>query len=156
MDRPITSFSLDEDGVWVAMLSCGHLQHVRHHPPLTDRPWVMTEEGRNSRLGMSLNCVRCDHFELPSHFIPYSRTPVFTEATVPDGLRRDHSTKAGVWAKIIVMEGKLRYHIERLETTQELSQGRSGIVTPEVPHHVEPLGAVRFYVEFYRTPDHGV
>jgi len=25
---------------------------------------------------------------------------------------------------------------------------------PEVLHCVEPLGAVRFFVEFYRAPDH--
>ena len=25
-----------------------------------ERPWVLTEDGRNSRLGVALNCVRCD------------------------------------------------------------------------------------------------
>jgi hypothetical protein len=33
---------------------------VRHDPPLTTRHWVLTREGRASRLGYELNCKRCD------------------------------------------------------------------------------------------------
>src|SRR5689334_1037053 len=47
-------------GQWVAELECGHNQHVRHDPPYVERPWVVTEHGRRSRLGHELNCVRCD------------------------------------------------------------------------------------------------
>ena len=60
MKRPIVNFVLDEKGDWKAILSCGHLQHVRHRPPFELRPWVITEEGRRSKLGKNLNCVRCD------------------------------------------------------------------------------------------------
>jgi hypothetical protein len=35
----------------------------------------------------------------------------------------------------------------------ELFPGKLGIVVPEVLHNVEPLGTVRFFVEFYRAPD---
>ncbi len=35
----------------------------------------------------------------------------------------------------------------------ELSQDKLGIVVPEVLHSVEPLGMVRFLVEFYKKPD---
>ena len=38
---------------------------------------------------------------------PYKRTPVFDETTLPDGLRREHRTKAGVWGIIRVLEGRL-------------------------------------------------
>ncbi len=71
---------------------------------------------------------------------------------MPTGLRNDHSTKVGVWAKIVVVEGRLRYRVDALNTDIELSQDRVGIVVPEVLHHVEPIGTVRFYVEFYRAP----
>ncbi len=57
--RPITGFHQDEDGHWVAELACGHSQHVRHNPPWELRPWVITESGRQSRLGATLACVRC-------------------------------------------------------------------------------------------------
>jgi len=62
--QSITGYHLDEENHWVAELFCGHNQHVRHSPPLVSRPWVMTEEGRNSMLGYELNCVKCDQ-DLP-------------------------------------------------------------------------------------------
>ena len=57
--RTIVGFREDHEGHWVAVLSCGHGQHVRHEPPLQSRPWVTTREGRASRLGAELWCVRC-------------------------------------------------------------------------------------------------
>ncbi len=152
MQRPIVAFETDADADWVARLSCGHPQHVRHNPPFVIREWVTTAQGRDAKLGTSLDCLRCDQFELPESFAAYKRTPEFDETTAPGGLRRDHSTKAGVWAKIVVIDGRLRYCVDALNTDVELSQDRIGIVVPEVLHHVEPVGAVRFYVEFYRAP----
>jgi hypothetical protein len=60
MKRNIVDFSKDDDGHWRARLECGHYQHVRHDPPLRSREWVLTEAGRSSRLGMSLECKKCD------------------------------------------------------------------------------------------------
>jgi hypothetical protein len=60
MRRKVTGFHQDEHGDWVAELDCGHPQHVRHDPPWTQRPWVLSPEGRASRLGMELDCKRCD------------------------------------------------------------------------------------------------
>jgi len=91
---------------------------------------------------------------LPPSVAPYHRTREFSESTVPDALRRRHTTKPGVWARICILEGSLRYRI--LEPVQEdnvLSTEAPGVVEPEVPHEVEPLGRVRFFVEFLRTPE---
>jgi len=60
MKRKITGYDKDDDGHWRAILECGHLQHVRHDPPLVTRAWVLTEQGRESRLGLELDCKRCD------------------------------------------------------------------------------------------------
>lgn len=60
MQQPITGFHLDEHDDWVAELACGHFQHVRHNPPWTMRPWVLTEEGRAGALGWRLECKKCD------------------------------------------------------------------------------------------------
>ena len=60
MLRAIIGFHKDEEDHWVADLKCGHGQHVRHDPPWQIREWVRTEAGRTSRLGMELNCKRCD------------------------------------------------------------------------------------------------
>jgi len=60
MQRKITRFHQDELGDWVAQLECGHGQHVRHNPPWTNRPWVMTPEGRAQHLGQVLQCKQCE------------------------------------------------------------------------------------------------
>ena len=65
MDRRIVGFHPDAEGHWVAELDCGHNQHVRHEPPWMNRPWVVTPEGRQSRLGVALNCVKCDEGRPP-------------------------------------------------------------------------------------------
>lgn len=68
MLRAIAGWRQDEVGDWVAVLECGHGQHVRHSPPLSDRPWVLTPEGRARFLGFELNCLRCDAGEPPTYF----------------------------------------------------------------------------------------
>jgi tellurite resistance-related uncharacterized protein len=149
----MVGFTTDDDGHWVALLDCGHRQHVRHDPPLVERPWVLAEEGRRGKLGGELDCVRCDDFELPEHFVVYRRTDDFTETTVPAGLRKDHATKRGVWGRIVVRDGRLRYRVEPpLARIFELGPEAPGIVVPEVRHAVDPLGAVRFHVEFLHAP----
>jgi hypothetical protein len=60
MEQPIIGFHQDDENHWVAELHCGHFQHVRHNPPLVSRPWVLTQEGRNSRLGIRLKCKKLD------------------------------------------------------------------------------------------------
>jgi hypothetical protein len=65
MKQAITGFHRDDEGDWVAELSCGHNQHVRHNPPFVQRPWVISEAGRAGRLGTLLPCPPCDRAELP-------------------------------------------------------------------------------------------
>ena len=60
MNQPIVAYHQDEHGDWVADLACGHGQHVRHQPPMTNRPWVLTEAGRTQHLGETLNCKKCE------------------------------------------------------------------------------------------------
>jgi uncharacterized protein (DUF488 family) len=55
----IVGYHQDEEGNWVAELSCGHQQHVRHRPPLIERPWVLTEAGRAAKIGHSIVCPEC-------------------------------------------------------------------------------------------------
>ncbi len=150
MQRSISGYGVDEFGDPFAWLDCGHRQHVRHQPPFINRPWVASDEGRQSMLGHPLNCVRCDALEWPEGFVPYKRTPEFTEVTIPAGLLNDHSTKAGVWARIHVQDGRLRYRIPSLGLEQVLDASIPGTVLPAVLHNVAPEGYVRFFVEFYR------
>jgi Protein of unknown function (DUF3565) len=59
VQRAIVGFDRDEAGDWVALLACGHRQHVRHQPPWRERPWVLSEQGRVERLGTPLECRAC-------------------------------------------------------------------------------------------------
>lgn len=60
MKRRIMGFYEDTEGHFVAMLECGHEQHVRHKPPFIERPWVATEEGRRAKIGEFAKCRACD------------------------------------------------------------------------------------------------
>ena len=86
---------------------------------------------------------------------PYKRTATFTENTVPAGLLGDHSTKDGVWGLIYVEEGALRYAVTdpRCAPAETLltPEGEPGIIEPTILHRVEPVGAVRFHVQFLRS-----
>lgn len=49
----------DEEGQWVATLSCGHTRHMRHQPPWQLRPWTQTPQGREGQIGTALECRLC-------------------------------------------------------------------------------------------------
>jgi hypothetical protein len=60
MKQKIAAFRQDDDGHWVAELECGHSQHVRHDPPWQNRPWVKTKKDRAKRIGLILECAKCN------------------------------------------------------------------------------------------------
>ena len=152
MKRAITDFHLDEHRDWVADLDCGHGQHVRHRPPFVNRPWVASDAGRTAMLGSALDCVRCDRMEWPDGLVAYRRTPEFDESTVPAGLRSEHATKRGVWARIQVVSGVLRYRVGApIHRSFRVGTASCAVIVPEVPHRVDPEGPVRFFVEFSRS-----
>jgi len=81
---------------------------------------------------------------------PYRSSPVFDAETLPAALRRAHSTKAGVWGVIRVLEGAVCYHIEDGSVPPALlTPATPGLIRPGQLHHVEPVGAMRMQVEFY-------
>jgi hypothetical protein len=58
-DSTVTGFHQDEDGHWVAELSCGHTQHLRHQPPWQSRAWVMDPAQRQEKIGQPFACGWC-------------------------------------------------------------------------------------------------
>jgi hypothetical protein len=150
MERPITGFRLDEAGDWVAVLGCGHPQHVRHKPPFVRRPWVTTEAGRRRMLGRMLDCLRCDRLELPAAAVPGART----EHALPDADAKaiDDRAAPGVWHVIVVRTGRLRLRIAALHIDAPLVPGATGVVPPELDYRLEPLGPVHFAVEQHALP----
>jgi tellurite resistance-related uncharacterized protein len=89
---------------------------------------------------------------LPTNVTSYKRTPNFTQATVPRGLLKDHSTKAGTWGVLTVLSGALYYHITLTQSSQSyaLAVDVAGIIVPEQKHYIELTGEAEYYLEFYR------
>jgi tellurite methyltransferase len=100
---------------------------------------------------------------MPDGYSPYRRTPVFTNESIPQGLRSKHSTKTGIWGIIHIQYGHLRYRIHHPYHTETILEPEHpgvvlpGVVLPEVEHEVEPLAEpllwridlVEFFVEFW-------
>jgi tellurite resistance-related uncharacterized protein len=80
---------------------------------------------------------------------PYRATPVFDETTLPTALRREHRTKQGVWGVIRLLEGQLKLVVLDPRGETVLSPDAPGLLLPDQPHFVEPLGRMRMQVEFY-------
>jgi tellurite resistance-related uncharacterized protein len=89
---------------------------------------------------------------LPAGLTPVRRTPVFNGQTMPPGLRRNHRTAAGVWGVIRVVEGRLLFRTIAPAAEQIIDPQHCVVVQPGQLHEVEPLGFVRFFVEFYGDP----
>ncbi len=149
MKRAITRFHVDEAGEWVAELSCGHDQHVRHRPPFTERPWVTTPEGRAARVGTPMECPLCDRGELPAGLRRVRTSPEWTERTLPAGLRRSHRLAPGTWGRLQVHEGRVRLAVSTdPPRSVEIAAGGEQVIPPDVGHEVEPIGAVRVSIDF--------
>ena len=56
---------------------------------------------------------------LPDGVSAYARTDTFSARSIPDNLRKSHRTKTGTWARIVILEGRLRYRV--LEPVSESS-----------------------------------
>jgi len=87
---------------------------------------------------------------------PYRSTPVFDEGTLPAALRARHTTKAGVWGVIRVISGRLRLTVLEPPAEHILDPDHPGLIAPEQPHFVTPLGPMSMQVDFYDRPPEGV
>ena len=69
---------------------------------------------------------------------------------MPAGLLRAHRIAAGTWGRINVRHGQLRF-VAQTEPALSVVMGPGSIqaIPPEVRHEVQPLGAVRFSIDFF-------
>ena len=65
MRQKIIAFDRDDLGDWRGALECHHYQHLRHDPPLTVRTWILDEAERAKRIGVELECKKCDEGSAP-------------------------------------------------------------------------------------------
>ena len=91
--------------------------------------------------------------KLPENINEISRTASFTNETVPAGLLKDHTTKKGVWGKLVVETGTVHYTVTDPDEAGEyqINEGDYGVIVPEQLHHVEVMtDDTVFHVEFMK------
>lgn len=102
--------------------------------------------------------------ELPDGLQHARTTPTFDQDTVPDGLLGSHRTGAGVWGRLVVASGSVRFTFEEEHegpdeqrsgdpaSARRLVAGEHQVIPPDRPHRVILDGPVSFAVEFHRPP----
>ena len=59
MHHAITGYFQNDAKQWIARLDCGHDQTLIHNPPVTNNAWVLTQTGRDDKIGVILVCTKC-------------------------------------------------------------------------------------------------
>ena len=85
----------------------------------------------------------------------YKTTPIFDEASLPGAIRNAHSTKAGVWGLLRVLEGEVRLVFHEPHREVRVTPESPAPIAPEAVHHVEVDAPMRMQVEFYRDEPAG-
>ncbi|GEA52697.1 hypothetical protein VIN01S_35010 [Vibrio inusitatus NBRC 102082] len=96
---------------------------------------------------------------IPHDFINYKKTDIFSKEQIPKMFLFEHNTKAGVYGKINVLTGTLKFtgFTERrgdVENETLINAGECLISPPEYWHKVEFMtDDTQFFVEFYAQKD---
>lgn len=91
--------------------------------------------------------------ELPKNTNKIGETPIMNEKNVFPEILNKHMTPKGKWAKIVVIDGSLKYiHDDEPKKILAADKNHSIVIEPERYHHVILNGRVEFKVEFYKVP----
>jgi len=89
---------------------------------------------------------------LPPGLVRYGESPVFTPENLPEKLKKAHTTKAGTWGLLRVHTGIVQFFVDAEPYAQAIvTAGKTVVIEPEVPHHVEFALAGSFQIEFHRA-----
>lgn len=153
MIRSIKDFRLDDEGDWVAEMSCFHSRHIRHQPPFREAAWVLEPEGRKAHLGSPIECPLCDRAELPEGLALMGSAGPWDQDSLPGGLLKAHRTPEGRWGLLTVTEGAVDFQFEAENMAPPLSrrleEGLEQPIPPGAPHRLVPSGAVRLALQFW-------
>lgn len=80
-------------------------------------------------------------------------TDVFDDQNHPGGLLRAHQVADGVWGRLVVHSGSLRFVFEDdADMPLIVAAGDAVVIPPARRHHVEFDGPVTLAIEFHRAP----
>jgi tellurite resistance-related uncharacterized protein len=95
-----------------------------------------------------------DHRRLPEGLELVRTTDVFDNDTIPAGLLRAHRVADGVWGRLVVHAGAVRFVFEdQTDRPITVAAGDNVVIPPQRPHHVELDGPAHFLIEFHRRVD---
>ncbi|WP_436876939.1 DUF1971 domain-containing protein [Siccibacter turicensis] len=96
---------------------------------------------------------------IPAHYVHTRATAFFDKTNVPAALLSHHNTKAGVYGRLSVMRGAVKYFgfPDADSTTPDLERvieaGRFGISPPEKWHRIELLTEDTYFnIDFFAEP----
>ncbi|WNN47812.1 DUF1971 domain-containing protein [Siccibacter colletis] len=97
---------------------------------------------------------------IPSHYVHTRATAFFDKSSVPAALLSHHNTKAGVYGRLSVMRGAVKYFgfPDAESTTPDLElvieAGSFGISPPQKWHRIELLTDDTFFnIDFFSESD---
>ncbi|EDQ01122.1 DUF1971 domain-containing protein [Shewanella benthica] len=100
--------------------------------------------------------------QIPSDYVNYKSTPVFTINNIPKMFLHLHNTKAGVYGQINVISGELKFYgfTERrgeIEQTLVIPAGGIAVSPPKYWHKVEFLtDDTSFRVKFFAQKESSI
>ena len=82
----------------------------------------------------------------------FKETREFSADTVPAGLLKDHALLEGVFGKLILKKGTLKFIVTETGCEQEVSlaKGDVHIIEPLIRHKVELGPDAVFFIEFFK------
>ncbi|RPE03669.1 DUF1971 domain-containing protein [Candidatus Pantoea deserta] len=97
---------------------------------------------------------------IPEHFVHTRSTPFWNKESVPNALLTRHNTKKGVFGRLSVMRGAVKYigyaseKASEHEMTLIVNAGEFGISPPQYWHRIELLTDDScFNIDFFADPD---
>ena len=88
---------------------------------------------------------------LPPGLVPCGSTRTFTRETLPAGLLRDHSLRAGRWGLLQLLEGTVTFVDQERELEIELSAPATHLIAPQALHHLKVAGPFACRIEFFEA-----
>lgn len=97
---------------------------------------------------------------IPADFKHTRSTPFWDQDTVPKALLTHHNTKKGVYGRLSVMRGAVKFmgfksgHDDLPEMEVTISAGQFGVTPPEYWHRIELLTADTYFnLDFFAAPE---
>lgn len=97
---------------------------------------------------------------IPQHFAHTRSTPFWDRKSVPQALLTHHNTKKGVYGRLSVMRGAVKYYgfAGEHQTAHEMEitiiAGQFGISPPQYWHHIKLLSDDTYFnIDFFADPD---